>query len=75
MIPDSVLTKLANFDTPTVCNVIELFEVRPRHAGYVRDAGIRCNYPSLLPIVGYAATAVAHSTYAPVLSGTNSSSP
>ncbi|GAG11792.1 unnamed protein product, partial [marine sediment metagenome] len=67
MIPDSVLTKLANLDTPTVCNVIELFEVRPRHAGYVRDAGIRCNYPSLLPIVGYAATAVARSTFAPVL--------
>ncbi|NCF68984.1 MAG: RraA family protein [Chloroflexi bacterium] len=62
---ESVLTKLASFDTPTVCNVIELFEIRPRNAGYVKDATIHCNYPAMPPIVGYAATSVARSTYAP----------
>jgi len=65
MISETVLNKLATFDTPTICNVIELFEIRPRTEGYVKDAGIRCNYPTLPPIVGYAATAVARSSYAP----------
>ncbi|MEM7345514.1 MAG: RraA family protein [Chloroflexota bacterium] len=65
MISETTLNKLATLDTATICNVIELFEIRPRHQGYVRDASIRCNYPNLSPIVGYAATAVARSTYAP----------
>lgn len=29
------LEKLAQFDTPTICNVIELFEVRPRNEGFM----------------------------------------
>lgn len=50
------LDKLAKFDTPTICNVIELFEIRPRNIGYM-DARIKCNFPELPPMVGFAATA------------------
>ena len=50
------LVALAKFDTPTICNTIELFEVRPRTAGYM-DGRIRACFPEMPPIVGYAATA------------------
>jgi 4-hydroxy-4-methyl-2-oxoglutarate aldolase len=47
---------LTQYDTPTICNVIELFEVRPRDAGYM-DARIRACFPEFGPIAGYASTA------------------
>jgi 4-hydroxy-4-methyl-2-oxoglutarate aldolase len=50
------LTRLMQFDTPTICNTIELFEVRPRNEGYM-DARIRACFPEMPPIAGYAATA------------------
>jgi regulator of RNase E activity RraA len=53
--PD-VLSKLRTFDTPTICNVIELFKVRPRTDGYM-DTRIRACFPDFPPIVGFAATA------------------
>lgn len=50
------LKLLAQYDTPTICNTIELFEVRPRNAGYM-DARIRACFPEMPPAVGYASTA------------------
>jgi len=50
------LQQLAKYDTPTICNVIELFDVRPRNQGYM-DARIQCNFPEFPPLVGFAATA------------------
>jgi len=50
------LAALAKFDTPTICNTIELFEVRARTAGYM-DARIRACFPEMPPAVGYASTA------------------
>jgi len=50
------LQLLAQYDTPTISNVIELFEVRPRNTGYM-DARIRACFPDMPPIVGYASTA------------------
>ena len=50
------LKLLAQYDTPTISNVIELFEVRPRSAGYM-DGRIRACFPEMPPIVGYASTA------------------
>lgn len=50
------LKLLAQYDTPTICNTIELFEVRPRTEGYM-DGRIRACFPEMPPIVGYAATA------------------
>jgi 4-hydroxy-4-methyl-2-oxoglutarate aldolase len=52
----TVLEQLRKFDTPTVCNVLELFECRPRTAGYM-DARIKACYPALPPMVGFATTA------------------
>jgi 4-hydroxy-4-methyl-2-oxoglutarate aldolase len=59
-----VLEKLRTFDTPTVCNVIELFDLRPRTAGYL-DGRIRACFPKLPPMVGYAATATFRSAAPP----------
>ena len=50
------LELLRKHDTPTVCNVIELFNVRPRNTGYM-DQRIRACFPELRPMVGYATTA------------------
>jgi 4-hydroxy-4-methyl-2-oxoglutarate aldolase len=50
------IERLRAYDTPTVCNVIELFGVRPRNSGYM-DRRIRAGFPELQPMVGYAVTA------------------
>jgi 4-hydroxy-4-methyl-2-oxoglutarate aldolase len=50
------LDLLGKYDTPTVCNAIELFDVRPRHLGYM-DRRIKACFAELPPMVGYAATA------------------
>lgn len=63
----ATLEKLARFDTPTICNVIELFDVVPRNRGYM-DGRIRANFPELPPMVGYACTAAFRSD-APPLGG------
>ena len=51
-----VLNALRKFDTPTVCNVMELFEFRPRNTGYT-NARVQACYPTLPPMVGFATTA------------------
>ncbi|HVU88160.1 MAG TPA: RraA family protein [Pirellulales bacterium] len=51
----ATLDKLRQFDTPTICNVIELFDVIPRNRGYM-DGRIRCCFPELPPMVGFACT-------------------
>ena len=51
-----VLDRLTEFDTPTICNVIELFEVRPYNVGYM-DQRIQSAFPEFDPMVGYAVTA------------------
>src|SRR5438105_6775544 len=66
-IPLADLELLSKFDTPTVCNVIELFNHRPRTAGYM-DQRIRVCFPSLPPMVGYASTATFRSA-APARAG------
>lgn len=60
-INNSVLEKLVQYDTPTICNVVELFEIRPRNMGYMNQA-IRCAFPKLPPMVGFAATATIRSS-------------
>lgn len=52
----ALLKKLAKIDTPTICNVIELFDVRPRNQGFM-DGRIKATYPNLPPMVGFACTA------------------
>ena len=55
-ISQETLDRLAEFDTPTICNVIELFDVRPRNQGYM-DHRVQCGFPELPPMVGFATTA------------------
>src|SRR5271165_5988328 len=58
------LELLRKYDTPTICNVVELFDVRPRTAGYM-DGRIQACYPKLPPMVGYAAPATFRSAAPP----------
>lgn len=50
------LDALRCYDTPTICNAIEVFNVRQRHNGSM-DARIAACFPDLPPMVGYASTA------------------
>jgi regulator of RNase E activity RraA len=52
----SLLQALKRFDSPTLSNAIETFAIRPRDEGYM-SMDIRCFFPELGPLVGYAATA------------------
>ncbi len=56
MITAEILEKLRRFDSPTISNVIELFDVVPRIAGYM-NGDIQSNFPDLPPMVGFATTA------------------
>jgi 4-hydroxy-4-methyl-2-oxoglutarate aldolase len=56
----SVLDALRGYDSPTLANAIELFEVRPRDEGYMSHR-VRCLFPELGVMVGYAATATMRS--------------
>jgi 4-hydroxy-4-methyl-2-oxoglutarate aldolase len=49
------LEALRRFNTPTISNAIEIFNVRHRHLGFLPHQ-IRCLFPDLGPIVGYAVT-------------------
>lgn len=60
----SQLAELAKYDTPTVCNVIELWDIRPRSAGYM-DQTIQACFPQLPPMVGYALTSTFRSMAPP----------
>ena len=63
-ITTEVLDLLRKYDTSTVCNVIELFDVRPRHAGFM-DQRIQACFPEMPPMVGFAATATFRSADPP----------
>lgn len=51
-----VLEALRRYDTPTMANAIETFDIRPRDTGFASHE-VRCMFPELGPMVGYAATA------------------
>jgi 4-hydroxy-4-methyl-2-oxoglutarate aldolase len=56
MVERSVLAELARFPTPALANGIETFDVRPHNQGYM-DASVRCMFPELGVVQGFAATA------------------
>ena len=51
-----LLDALRRLDTCTVSNAIETFETRLRNEGFA-DGTVRCMFPRLTPMLGYAATA------------------
>jgi regulator of RNase E activity RraA len=58
------LERLRAFDTPTICNLIELFEIRPQNTGFM-DARIKACFPEMQPVVGFAAPATFRSAAPP----------
>jgi regulator of RNase E activity RraA len=59
-----ILAELARFDSATIANAIERFNVRDRLDGYT-SLELRCQFPELAPVVGYAVTATAKWTSGP----------
>lgn len=53
---DDLLAALARYDAPTLANAIETFDLQPRDVGFA-DSRIRCMFPELGRMVGFAATA------------------
>ena len=51
----SQLEAIKQFDTCTISNAIEEFGLRLRNEGYTRP-GLRCMFPELPPLLGYAST-------------------
>jgi 4-hydroxy-4-methyl-2-oxoglutarate aldolase len=58
------LEELRRFNSPTISNAIEVFNVRPRHVGFLPHQ-IRCMFPDMPPIVGYAVTSQTRAAYSP----------
>jgi 4-hydroxy-4-methyl-2-oxoglutarate aldolase len=52
---DDIISFLKTIDTPTVCNAIELLDVRPGSENFTSN-GVKCMYPELGPMAGYAVT-------------------
>jgi 4-hydroxy-4-methyl-2-oxoglutarate aldolase len=51
------LDALRRYPSPTIANAIETFNVRPHLEG-VTDSNIRCIFPKLGAVIGYACTAI-----------------
>ncbi len=62
LLGEEQLEGLAQFDSPTIANVIELFNLRSRVAGFGNHS-LKAVYPELPPVVGYAVTATFRSGY------------
>jgi len=58
------LAELRQFDSPTVCNAVELWNLRPRNTGYMNET-IKACFPAFPPMVGYALTSTFRSMAPP----------
>ena len=61
--PDAI-DRLKGYNTPTVSNAIEVFNVRPRHVGYLPHR-IKALTPDLGVMVGYAVTSKTRASHDP----------
>jgi regulator of RNase E activity RraA len=62
-LPASLLEALARYDTPTICNAMEIVAPERRLIGYTTRPLV-CPFPDLPPIVGYARTVTIRSVLA-----------
>jgi len=63
VIDATLFAQLKNYDTPTICNALEIVDPARRLTGFtVRP--LVCPFPHLPPIVGYAKTATIRATHA-----------
>src|SRR3954451_17406070 len=65
-VPASVLEALARYDTPTICNAMEIVAPHRRLIGYTTKPLV-CPFPDLPPMVGYARTVTIRATAASTL--------
>jgi regulator of RNase E activity RraA len=65
--PQALLDSLALFDTPTICNALELIDPTYRNQGFTTEP-LQCIYPNLAPIVGYARTGTMRAVQGPRVS-------
>jgi regulator of RNase E activity RraA len=63
VIDAALLEKLKSYDTPTICNALEIVDPARRLTGFTMRALV-CPFPQLPPIVGYAKTATIRTTHA-----------
>jgi 4-hydroxy-4-methyl-2-oxoglutarate aldolase len=63
-LPPDGLAELRLYSTPAVANAIETFNLQPRTAGFM-SSQIRCIFPDLGAMVGYAYTATIRASSAP----------
>jgi len=59
------LERLRQFDTCTLSNAVERLDIRPRNEGFITGA-VRCRFPKLAPMIGYAVTARMRSAMMPI---------
>jgi regulator of RNase E activity RraA len=67
-LPASLLEALARYDTPTICNAMEIVAPERRLIGYTTKPLV-CPFPDLPPMVGYARTVTIRSVLASGLPG------
>lgn len=58
------LDDLRQYDSPTICNAVELWDLRPRNTGYM-NSSIKACFPQFPPMVGYALTSTFRSMAPP----------
>jgi len=68
VIDAALLEKLKTYDTPTICNALEIVDPGRRLTGFTAKPLV-CPFPSLPPIVGYAKTATIRTAHAHELDG------
>ena len=68
MIDAALLAKLKSYDTPTICNALEIVAPERRLTGFTVKPLV-CPFPDLPPMVGYAKTATIRATHANELTG------
>jgi 4-hydroxy-4-methyl-2-oxoglutarate aldolase len=61
VLSQSQLDALKRYNTPTIANAIEVFNVRGRELGFLPHE-IRCLFPDFEPMVGYAVTSQTRAT-------------
>ena len=63
VIDAALIEKLKTYDTPTICNALEVVDPARRLTGFTTRPLV-CPFPNLPPIVGYAKTATIRTTHA-----------
>ena len=71
-LPASVLEALGRYDTPTICNAMEIVAPERRLIGYTTKQLV-CPFPNLPPMVGYARTVTIRSVLKSTLPATEQS--